>query len=856
MIGLGLPSFRVDRLALSAVLLILLARSGSAQAGPRIASHDSVSLAAGLRYKGSRLHRFLMGATYRDLWATPIKVPVLDLRRSVGGLRPLKKGGGNQTKSLRFAAGDGNEYVFRLVDKDNVTVAEGFEHTIVEGITRSQVSAQHPAAAEVAAPLLQAAGVLHVTPVLVAMPDDALLGEFRKEFAGTLGMIELYPVKPDSGPGFAGAAAIIDSDTLLQRLDRDPHEAIDARAYLKARLMDMFLNDWDRHPGQWKWARFDSSRSKAWEPIPRDRDKPFIDHGGLVKPTAIFSPNVMTFRATYPNIRGLTWNALELDRRLLAGLEKPVWDSVAADLERRMSNSVIERATQAMPAEYRYTAPGLATILKMRRDRIPDIANRFYRELAEVEDLHATDAAEHASVRRLDDGSVEIELRAEGQEPYFRRRFDPAETGEIRLYLHGGDDTALVTGSAQRSIPVWIIGGNGKNHLVDSSTVHGRRHPTRLYDAGSVSGVSYGPDSTWNRRPWVKEAGKMEAPSRDRGDALVPGIALGSERDLGLLPGLSVNKYHFGFRERPYGSRYGLAGEYATKYKGYRVMAVADLRREASRLHLSGKARMSEIEIVNFHGLGNQTPDTGSKYFYQVRQRLWQLHPSVGLALGTHGDISLGPVVSYTSTDSVPGRFISAQRPYGFGGFGQAGLQLNLSHNGTDRVRNSRRGLSLEAAGSWYPGIWDVTTGFGTLAAAASTYFTLPVPVHPKLVLRGAGRKVFGDFPFQESAFIGGRMAVRSLDPQRYAGDAAVNGSAELQVSLASFPFVLPLNVGVFGFSDAGRVYVKGKSPGGWHTATGVGFWLGILNSATSVSVEIGGGQGLNGARLRTGMIF
>ncbi len=46
---------------------------------------------------------------------------------------------------------------------------------------------------------------------------------------------------------------------------------------------------------------------------------------------------------------------------------------------------------------------------------------------------------------------------------------------EIRIYLHGGDDTALVTGTVEQSIPVRIIGGNGTNLLIDSSLVGGAR---------------------------------------------------------------------------------------------------------------------------------------------------------------------------------------------------------------------------------------------------------------------------------------------------------------------------------------------------------------------------------------------
>ena len=49
-----------------------------------------------------RFHRWLLGANYRDLWTTPIRVPLFDWHSFAGGLHPTKEGGGNQTKSLRF----------------------------------------------------------------------------------------------------------------------------------------------------------------------------------------------------------------------------------------------------------------------------------------------------------------------------------------------------------------------------------------------------------------------------------------------------------------------------------------------------------------------------------------------------------------------------------------------------------------------------------------------------------------------------------------------------------------------------------------------------------------------------------
>ena len=104
---------------------------------------------------------------------------------------------------------------------------------------------------------------------------------------------------------------------------------MDARAYLTARLVDMLVNNWDRHPGQWKWARMTPAPDSPWEPIARDYDKAFISVSGFLPGfMKMSSPNLVTFDSTYPSMRALTYNSLQLDRRLLSGLSKPVWDSV------------------------------------------------------------------------------------------------------------------------------------------------------------------------------------------------------------------------------------------------------------------------------------------------------------------------------------------------------------------------------------------------------------------------------------------------------------------------------------------------------------------------------------------------
>ena len=180
-------------------------------------AQDSVSVAAGPQYAASGIKAVLLGADYRDAWATRIRVPVLDLDRYAGGITATERGGGNQTISLRFQSTDGREYTFRSVDKyPRLPDEPALAGTVVGAVIQDQVSSLHPAAALIVAPILDAVGVLHPEPMLAVMPDDPDLGEFREEFAGMLGLIEERPDEQEGDrPGFGGFTKIVATETLF-----------------------------------------------------------------------------------------------------------------------------------------------------------------------------------------------------------------------------------------------------------------------------------------------------------------------------------------------------------------------------------------------------------------------------------------------------------------------------------------------------------------------------------------------------------------------------------------------------------------------------------------------------------------
>ena len=208
-----------QRLAVTGVALLVLAglglglRTGTAPPplAPPVATAagpDSVRVVPGMHYQRGALHQLLWGAHYRRVWAVPVKVPVLRLRTAIpGGLMPVRRGGGFQTKNLWLVAPDGQQFVLRSVDKDATrALPEGLQNGVVGRLMKDQTSVIHPYGAYLVPALARAAGVYHANPRLVYLADDPGLGEFRAGFANALYLLEERP-DGDQRMGWPASAA-------------------------------------------------------------------------------------------------------------------------------------------------------------------------------------------------------------------------------------------------------------------------------------------------------------------------------------------------------------------------------------------------------------------------------------------------------------------------------------------------------------------------------------------------------------------------------------------------------------------------------------------------------------------------
>jgi hypothetical protein len=836
--------FRLKRfvsLIVIATSMSLLPRMSQSQTVPGIGP-DSVETIPVKGFAAGSFWRSMFGENYRELWTMPIRVPILHLDQFEGGLIPYKLGGGKQTVSLRMVTQDSAEYVFRPVyKKPNLT--SDYEGSLMWKVFRDAGSASHPAANVAIVPLMTTFGFLNPGARLVFMPDDPRLGEFRKDFKNVLGTLEVYPSVPKSGRAFANAVKILDAEGLLEALNKDASVKVDARKLLKIVMLDMLVGDNDRHADQWRWAQLQPGG--LYEPVARDRDKVFLSYEGFVLGLARKAvPSLVRFDSVYSDPTALFENATNFDRRVLGGLDREVWESTATELKSAATDAVIDEMIAAMPREYAKYSNDIRQKLRYRRDHLNEVALTYYDQLFRVADVHATDTADIATIVRQPDGSVDVGFTSKGDGHWFQRHYDPAQTREIRVYLHGGDDSATITGSVS-GIPVRVIGGNGTNSIVNQA---GGRS-TRLYDVGSVDDVHYGRNipleidsyvdalnAYYNRRPLVHAYGREIFPGKDYGVIIKPVVGLKTGHNIGAVPKIGIARYVYGFRKEPYASMIQADVGFSTGTRGWKANLIGDKRFESSDFHLPAIATVSQLEVVQFRGLGNDIEDSDDEFF-DVKQTQWSFYPGIGYSFFPGSEFTIGPIIRSTTTDSANSDFLALTRPYGFSRFSQAGVQAKLHFDSRILPDTAKPHFIVDFTGSGYPGMWDAETAYESVEGFAAAFINIPFATKPVIALRGGGKKLYGNFPYFDAAFIGGGRSFRVEHSQRFAGDASLYGNAELRIPLINFPTIVPTDVGLLGFADAAKVYVDGDAPGGFHTAVGGGFWIGAVNATRNVNV-------------------
>jgi len=839
----------MNRNQLLSITLILFLITGLTL--PGAAQTDSAAAAGSTKFKTNGSKKFWMGANYRNEWLTPVKAPVLNLATEKGGLKPVKLGGGKQSKSLRLEDPSGRQYALRLIEKfiTSKTLPADLQSQAAEDLVADGVSASYPYAALSIPVLSEAAGVPYNKVKLVYIPDDPLLGEYRNDFKNRLAYFEeRLPESVKKGE---------DSYDVVLKLKEDNDDNVDQRAVLRARILDMFIMDLDRHEDQWQWGAIDKDKGKTYFPIPRDRDQAFFTNQGVIPGMAKWPwlvPQLEGFKPKAKNINRFNFAARNFDRFFLTELNEQDWKKEVDEFIPKMTDEVIEKAINEQPKEIKsFSGDKIISILKERRKHLAAEVMQYYRFLSEIVSVSGSDKKELFDITRKDDGSVSLQvykITKEGEQSIkmYDRTFDPAVTEEIRLYSFGGDDKFSIKGSNDK-IKIRMIGGDGQDLFENT----GSDGANIVYDMKSGNNKLVG-----NMRN--KMANDTIVNSYNRLDykynQTIPMLSVGYNSDDGVILGFSLKFINQGFRKNPYKNIHDIGISHAISSKAF------EFRYAAEYIGVFGKNTdlLTYISIkapttTNFFGYGDTTIYDKTKpekfKYYRARYNTGDVAILLRKRFSEKVMFTFGPAYQYYSMDSTDNlnRNIVTTIP----GVNKTTMFAKQSYLGGRYsfivdTRNNKvlpaKGIFMRLTARHLTGLNDNSYDF----VQFNGDFTFHLPIISRtliLVDRVGGGHNFGDFEFYQAQYLGSEDNLRGYRKNRFAGRSKVFNNAELRWRVATFrTYLFPAYFGLFGFYDTGKIWADGSdSSNGWLSGYGGGIWIAplsriVLNASYTASKE------------------
>ena len=809
------------------------------------AQTDSATSAGSTLFKMNSSKKFWMGANYRKEWLTPVKAPVFNMSTEKGGLTPVKRGGGKQTKSLRLEDQTGRQYSFRSIQKfiTAKTLPPGLQSEAAEDLVQDGVSASYPYSTLSIPLLADAAGIPYGKVKLVYIPDDPKLGEYRKDFANLLAFFEdRLPESVDKG---------YNTDEVVEKLKEDNDDEVDQHAMLRARILDMFVMDLDRHEDQWQWGAIDKEKGKKYFPIPRDRDQAFFINQGIIPGMLKWPwlvPQLEGFKAKSKNINRFNFAARNLDRFFLNELNVEDWQKEVDAFLPKMTDELIEEALQQQPPEIRDISAGkIISTLKERRKYLAGEVMQYYRFLSEIVNVTGSDKKELFDITKNNDGSVKLQvykINKEGEQSSkrYERTFDPKVTKELRLYSFGGDDKFVVNGNNSR-IKIRMIGGDGDDLFENKASAKAGL----VYDTKSVNNKLSG-----NFRNKMANDTLVNSYQRIyyKYNQVIPFLSVNYNQDDGLFLGFSLKFINHGFRKSPYKSMQEFMISHALATNSF------SFRYSSEYIGVLGRSidLLTDIDIkapnntTNFFGYGAESVYDKSKpgkfKYYRARYNLGNLSLMLRKRFSDKVMLAVGPTYQFFSLDSADNKNRNILNLTT--GLDQTTLHSKQSYFGVkvSLVVDTRDNKIVPMKGIYWQNTFSYLAGTNENSYETrqlNSDFTFYLSIIPKTLIianRIGGGHNFGynflpnfmPFEFYQAQYLGSEDNLRGYRKYRFAGRSKVYNNTEIRLRLANFrTYLFPGALGILAFYDTGRIWDLTNSSDKWLSGYGAGFWISPL---------------------------
>ena len=830
--------------------------------------------------KKSGFFKAIWGDRYRKYYGTKILAKTVSLDTLFGGLVPVKEGGGHQSKSLRLSANDGREYVMRSLKKSpelylqsmafkDQFIMDDLEDTYTQELLQDFYTGAHPFAPFTTAVMSDAVGLYHTNPLLYYVPKQPALENYNVSFGD-----ELYMIEEHAGDGhgnlssFGYSNTLISTDKMLENLRDDEKYDVDTELYLKARLFDMVIGDWDRHVDQWRWAEFEKKGKIIYRPVPRDRDQVFSNMGdGLlmnISTRIIPSLQLMEgFNEEIRNVRGFNSSpkTYVLDLSLLGETTKEQWRSQAEYLQNNLSAEVIDEALKAFPKEVQdESVDEIKRILIARLANIHETANTYFNIINRYAVVTGTDKDDWFEINRLNNQETEVKVYRnidnKKEKLFYNKIFTTNNTKEIWIYGLDDDDIFEVNNSANYSgVQVRIIGGqnndiykigNGRN-----ISIYDYKSKENTFEEINGAKVKLSNDYELNTyQPLNIRSSKNQ---------LTPTI--GFNPDDGMRIGF-LNTYTYnGFRQNPFTQQHTFGASYYFATSGF------DLKYRGEFAHLfegwNGEiiARFTSPNFaVNFFGYGNNSinPDDELSLDYnRVKLRQLEFSPALVWRGELGAKVRLGVSYQSISVEETDNRFVNEfyQQNGEETNSDFIGVYTDYSFENKDNEAFPTIGMATSVQLGFKENLDSEGGNYGYFIPTISFDYKLIPNGRLVLATKWKGHFNMGNgYEFYQAASIGGTDGLRGFRNQRFIGKTSYYQNTDIRFSLKKKRTrLVPLALGLYGGFDYGRVWNPGIISKSWHTSYGGGFFL---NASDVISINTALFASEDGTRFMFGLGF
>ncbi len=805
--------------------------------------------------KKSKLYKGLWGNHYRDYYSKSVNAPTVFLDTLLGGLTPIRRGGGHQSKSLRLIDNKGKQYVMRAIRKSAIKfiqstafqdkfVEEDLENSYADRFLLDFYTTAHPYTPFAIDKLADAVEVFHTNPVLYYVPKQETLGEYNDEYGDELYMIEeRVESNHNDLKSFGKPKDILSTTDLLQEIHKTGRSIVDEPSYIRARLFDMLIGDWDRHEDQWRWARFEKEDgTEICKPIPRDRDQAFsVFDGSLLSFIRCAIPALrmmQSFDEELPSPKWFSFEPYPLDMTFLNQSNWTDWEKQAKSIQTNLTDDIINGAFEGIPEEMKGTTiDEIKSKLKGRRGNIVAIARKYYEYLNKFEVLAGTQKDDLFEITRLPNGQTKVDIHRKDL-GIFNRTFTKEETNEIWIYGLDGNDTFKVEGKGDNLITIKVIGGK-KNDTYDFKNTK----KIKLYDYTGKNNTIVNKRS----KKWLVddyEINNYDYKKRKYNvNQLLPLVAFNP--DDGLRIGVLNHFTHYGLQRNPFTQKHSISASYYTGSSGFDVSYKGEFSNIFHNWNFGIEGLYTSPNFaINFFGPGNDTEydkDEVDLDFNRVRIRKWNAAISLIWRGRDGGYFQFKPLVESFEVENTEDRFVNTVFVANSTVFEQqtyAGAEVSYKFKNMNDLAFPTLGMDI-----------GITAGYKTNIDGGDnenrfTYVEPHLAIDHKLIKSGklvlatklGGKAILGDdFEFYHGAQLGGVHSLRGFRNERFTGKYSLYQNTDLRLQLGKFKTsFIPLKYGITGGFDYGRVWLEDDDSDTWNNSVGGSFWVSGLDTFTA----------------------